>query len=487
MRAIHPPLECLPLYGAASSRAIEQHHAHLPLMERAGLAVAKLALALWPGAGSIWVACGPGNNGGDGLVAARWLAAHGLPVHVSLSADAGTLPPDAAAAHARALAAELAIHAEPPEAVPALIVDALMGLGLSRPPTGAVAASLHRVANFAAQGVRVLAVDLPSGLMADTGTALGEHTVRADHTLSLLTLKPGLFTGAGRAHAGQVWFDDLGVSTHGVDHPADAELLGDDALHPVPRDATAHKGSQGSVRVVGGAAGMEGAARLAARAALAAGAGRVYLDALSDAPGPADPAWLELMRAGAETAVAQPGVVTLAGCGGGGAIAAHLPDLLAQAARLVLDADALNAVAASAALSQALQARTLPTVLTPHPLEAARLLGCTVLEVQADRLRAAQQLAERFGCSVVLKGSGSVIASPGRTVSVCRRGSAALASAGTGDVLAGWLAGLWAPELQADLHALCGRAVSQHGAAGEALPLRASTLIERLSATLGAA
>jgi NAD(P)H-hydrate repair Nnr-like enzyme with NAD(P)H-hydrate dehydratase domain len=147
----------------------------------------------------------------------------------------------------------------------------------------------------------------------------------------------------------------------------------------------------------------------------------------------------------------------------------------------------LNAVAGSAALTSALQARTQPTVLTPHPLEAARLLGCTVPEIQADRLRAAQNLAERYGCSVVLKGSGSVIASPGRRLGVCPRGSAALASAGTGDVLAGWLAGLWAPEPEADLHALCGRAVSQHGAAGEALPLRASTLIERLSATLGAA
>ncbi|MEO3692805.1 NAD(P)H-hydrate dehydratase [Roseateles paludis] len=487
MRALHPPLERMPLYGAASSRAIERQNTHLPLMERAGLAVAKLALALWPGSGPIWVACGPGNNGGDGLVAARWLAAHGLPVHVSLSADAGALPPDAAAAHARALAAGLPIHAEPPDTTPALIVDALLGLGLSRPPAGAVAASLHGVAKFAAQGARVLAVDLPSGLMADTGTALGEHTVRADHTLSLLTLKPGLFTGAGRAHAGQVWFDDLDVSPPGAHHPADAELLGDDALRPMPRDATAHKGSQGSVRVVGGAAGMEGAARLAARAALAAGAGRVYLDALSNAPGPADPAWPELMRAGAEPAVAQPGVVTLAGCGGGAAIATHLPGLLAQAARLVLDADALNAVAGSAALTSALQARTQPTVLTPHPLEAARLLGCTVPEIQADRLRAAQNLAERYGCSVVLKGSGSVIASPGHRLGVCPRGSAALASAGTGDVLAGWLAGLWAPEPEADLHALCGRAVSQHGAAGEALPLRASTLIERLSATLGAA
>jgi hydroxyethylthiazole kinase-like uncharacterized protein yjeF len=179
----------------------------------------------------------------------------------------------------------------------------------------------------------------------------------------------------------------------------------------------------------------------------------------------------------------------LAGCGGGDAVRAALPALLSNATRLVLDADALNAIAADSSLQSLLAARAArerATVLTPHPLEAARLLGCSAAEVQADRLEAARRLVQRFGCMVLLKGSGSVIASPRQRPNINPTGNAALATAGTGDVLAGWIAGLWAQAGDdADAHAVAVQAAFRHGLAAEdgvAAPLRASELIERMHA-----
>ncbi|MFN3862492.1 MAG: NAD(P)H-hydrate dehydratase [Roseateles sp.] len=448
MRALLPTTATLPLFGVAATRRIEARAlAHMPdLMERAGLAVAKLALGLWSGQGPVWVACGPGNNGGDGRVAARHLAAAGVPVHVG--------------------------HDAPPR--PALVIDALLGLGLNRAP------SAQLLAVFAALqdcGAPILAVDLPSGLLADTGQPAGAQAVRADHTLALLTLKPGLFTGEGRAHAGRIWFDDLGVTP---DEPATAELLGP-AARPC-RSPTSHKGSHGQVLVVGGAAGMQGAARLAARAALACGAGRVYLDLLGGAPDePADPGRIEIMRG---RLAELPHAVGVVGCGAGAAMAASLPALLQTLPRLIIDADALNAIAADAALQHLLRARPQGcTVLTPHPLEAARLLGRDTQALQSDRLASAAQLSDRFGCTVILKGSGSVVASPGHRAAVCASGGPALASAGSGDVLAGWLGGLWAQQPEADAHAIACAGVDAHGRAGQlAGVLRAGELNERLAA-----
>jgi len=447
MRPLLPTAATLPLFDLAASRRIEAHAlVHSPdLMERAGLAVAKLALALRCGEGPVWVVCGPGNNGGDGRIAARWLAQHGLPVHVGNDA-----PP-----------------------CPALVIDALLGLGLNRAPSAPMAAALAAMQGC---GAPILAVDLPSGLLADTGQPAGERAVCADHTLALLTLKPGLFTGEGRAHCGRIWFDDLGITPN---EAPTADLLGPAA--PPARGATSHKGSHGQVLVVGGAAGMQGAARLAARAALACGAGRVYLDLLGQPAGePADPGRPELMRG----ALAElPQAVGVVGCGAGPGIAGALPALLRQLPHAVLDADALNAIAVDADLQMLLRARPAgATLLTPHPLEAARLLGRDVASLQADRLAAARELAARFGCCAVLKGSGSVIASPGERPAICASGGPALATAGSGDVLAGWLGGLWAQQPGTSAHAIACAGVDAHGRAGEVDGvLRAGDLIERLS------
>ena len=448
MHPLLPKTSTLPLFDVAASRRIETRAlVHSPdLMARAGLAVAKLALALRRGDGPVWVVCGPGNNGGDGQIAARLLAQHGLPVHVGH--DAPTRP--------------------------SLVIDALLGLGLNRAPSAELLATM---AAMQACGASILAVDLPSGLLADTGQPAGERTVRADHTLVLLTLKPGLFTGEGRAHAGRLWFDDLGIAP---DEAPTADLLGP-APTP-PRSPTSHKGSHGQVLVVGGAAGMQGAARLAARAALACGAGRVYVDLLGLPPGePADPGRPELMRG----ALAElPQAVGVIGCGAGPGIAAVLPALLQQLPRAVIDADALNAIANDAALQALLRARPAgSTLLTPHPLEAARLLGRNTASLQADRLAAARELAELLACTVVLKGSGSVIASPGERPAICASGGPALATAGSGDVLAGWLGGLWAQQPLMSAHALACAGVDAHGRAGEVDGvLRAGDLIARLAA-----
>ena len=448
MHALLPTTATLPLFDAAASRRIEARAlVHAPdLMARAGLAVAKLALAIRRGAGPVWVACGPGNNGGDGRIAAQHLAAHGLTVHVD--------------------------HDAPPRA--ALVIDALLGLGLNRAPSQELLATIDAMQ---ACGAPILAVDLPSGLLADTGQPAGDRAVRADHTLALLTLKPGLFTGEGRAHCGRLWFDDLGIAP---DEAPTADLLG--PTPPPPRSATSHKGSHGQVLVVGGAPGMQGAARLAARAALACGAGRVYLDLLGvDADEVADPGRPELMH-GALAALPQ--AIGVIGCGAGADIASRLPGLLRQLPKLVIDADALNAIAADGPLQQSLRARAAgTTLLTPHPLEAARLLGRDTASLQVDRLAAARELAERLGCTVVLKGSGSVIASPGERPAICASGGPALATAGSGDVLAGWLGGLWAQRPGASAHAIACAGVDAHGRAGEVEGvLRAGDLIDRPAA-----
>lgn len=498
LQPVLPSQRGWPLHGNAASRQIEQAAlagaAPHALMARAGQAVARLAVAVAPGARRAWVACGPGNNGGDGLVAATHLHRLGWQVAVSLLGDGSRRPADAAQALVLAQQAGVRITTGLADAAAGhdLAIDALLGLGSRRAPAGDIAAAVQRLNQGQSP---VLAIDLPTGLCGDTGRLLGDAAARAAHTLALLTLKPGLFTAQGRDQAGRVWLDDLGVSP--AADTATAWLSGPQVVTGLlPGRAHAqHKGSFGDVLVLGGAPGMGGAALLAARAALAAGAGRTFLARLDGDTAP-DPQRPELMPRTPEAA-AQTGLLfratVVCGCGGGSQVGGHLAAVLAQAPRLVLDADGLNALAADPVLRAALRFRAAlgqSTVLTPHPLEAARLLGCDTAAVQADRLAQAQALADTLQATVVLKGSGSVVASPGRRPWVNPTGNARLGTGGSGDVLAGWLGGLWSQATGADAHRAAAAAVWLHGRAAEhgdlRLPLRSADLIDVMAASLPA-
>ena len=491
------------LHRVAATREIERlalaASPPFALMARAGDAVARLALAVASHAQRVVVFAGPGNNGGDGLVAATRLQAMGRAVSVVLVADTARLPADAQEALSRAHAAGVAVRVAAPGELAAagagadLVIDALLGIGVSRAPEGAIAASIERIAALRAAGARVLAVDVPSGLDADRGCAIGPAAGVADDTLCLLTAKPGLFTAEGRDHAGRVWLAPIGFDADG--HPSvDGWLVGrgDPTCVPMTRRHAQHKGSFGDVAVLGGAPGMQGAALLGARAAHAAGAGRVFIEMLgsSDASAPMlDPTRPELMwRHGWSGSAAETlrRTTVVCGCGAGDSVRAVLPRLLSIVGRIVLDADALNAIAVDPALQAQLSARArrgLSTVLTPHPLEAARLLGSTARTVQADRLTAAHSLAERYAAVAVLKGSGTVIACPGEPPRIGATGNAALATAGTGDVLAGWIGGRWAADTAVTAFDVATRAVVEHGAAAEPErtgSLRAGDLVEAL-------
>ena len=491
-----------PLHSVAATRAIEQYaQADLPahtLMQRAGLAIARLARALAPHAQCIWVACGPGNNGGDGLEAAAhlhsWATTKGKRVVVTWTGPNGPggPPENVRTAHAKAIAAGVVIAAQAPDDFD-FCIDALLGIGGrldSRRPTSAVMTQWLRL--MRASQAPCLAVDIPTGLDADTGQTadssalllIAEKTMkpkaRSIFTLSLLTLKPGLFTASGRDKCGEVWLDHLGVTSHS--HAPTAWLLGADKIPSFARThavQASHKGTFGDVAVLGGestsAGHMTGAALLAARAALHSGAGRVMVCLLSNtqATPQVDPQQPELMFRSLQ-ALDFVHQTTVCGCGGGQSIKAVLPTVLARAQALVLDADALNAIAAEPGLAAALKARAEPitprdehrqptqrTILTPHPLEAARLLGITAAEVQMDRFAAAQALADLFGVVVVLKGSGTLITAPHRTPCINASGNALLATAGTGDVLAGMVGARLASGLSA-WDAACS-AVFAHG------------------------
>ena len=513
-----------PLHGVAATRRMEEcAAAQLPpntLMQRAGLAVARLATALAPHARTIWIACGPGNNGGDGLEAAMHLQRWGRMPYVTWLGEADRAPADARAALARALDAGVRLRDQPPPVdqlgVQDVCIDALLGIGATRPPDGRMADWL---AHMASSPALRLNVDVPSGLNADTGCPASPNatyliassaypssargffgTKGRIHTLSLLTLKTGLFTAYARDACGTVWFDDLDVAL--ADAPPTACLSGAPA---VPHYAHAsNKGSRGDVAIVGGetlrpastalaeagephpaATAMAGAALLAASAALHGGAGRVYVGLLGQPQFDCDVAQPELMFRDPQ-ALPWASLTAVCGCGGGASVAALLPAILAQAPRLVLDADALNAIAHRPDLAAGVRRRAeggLATVLTPHPLEAARLLGTTAAEVQRDRLAAAQSLATRLAAVVVLKGSGTVIAAPGLAPHINPTGNGLLATAGTGDVLAGLLGARLAAGWPA-FQAACD-AVYQHGAAADAWPhghgLTAGALAKSLS------
>jgi hydroxyethylthiazole kinase-like uncharacterized protein yjeF len=471
MRAQLPPL-----YLANAMRALEaaalKHEPQARLMERAGLAAAELAreLAGGPRRG-VLVLAGPGNNGGDAFEVATHLRRWHYRVDVLFTGDAAKLPHDAAQAFAKWKAADgRLLQSPPPAAHYDLVVDGLFGIGLTRPLAEATA-DLVRAAN-ALPGTK-LALDIASGINADTGTILGA-AFRATHTITFVAGKPGLYTLDGPDHCGEVHLADLGLDAAALAPPEGELVTGAIVAAPLlARPRNFHKGLAGSLAVVGGATGMVGAALLAGRAAIRLGAGKVFLGLLTDDPPGVDYAQPELMLRKPEQLLADvPLTAVAAGPGLGTDAAAQR--VLTQALRLdlpvVLDADALNLVAAYGVLQSAVQTRKAPTLLTPHPAECARLLDATTAEVQSDRIAAAKRLAGRFKAWVALKGNGTVVASPAGRWWINASGNPGMASAGMGDVLTG-IAGALAAQGLDPGDALVA-AVHLHGAAADALVAR---------------
>lgn len=463
------------LYRSPALREIETAFADQPLMQRAGAAAAQWAVELASdGDLPVLVLAGPGNNGGDALEAARLLRERFLDVRVVCIADPAAMPADAAAARERFCAAGgTCLPGIPAEGRWGLIIDGLFGIGLSRVPEG-IYGEWIVTANQLRQrdGCPLLALDAPSGLDADNGRAW-QPAIAASHTLTFIADKPGLHTGIGPDHCGAVRVAGLEIPADRLP-PAQGAIIDRDSFAPAlqRRSCNSHKGTFGSAGILGGAHTMTGAGFLASRSALHLGAGRVYLGLVApDAP-PFDPLQPELMLRTPEGVVAAP--LTALACGPGLGNSLQANEVLEQAIRaevpLVLDADALNLLSMDPALQSAVSGRTAPTLLTPHPMEAARLLDCDPEDVHADRIGSATEIAWRYDSLVALKGCGTVVATPKSQWWINTTGNPGLASAGTGDVLTGIVTALlaqgWAPELAL----LAG--VHLHGAAADDLVAR---------------
>ena len=459
-----------PIFRIAELRAIERREANSPLMERAGAAAAKVAQGLIAGnALPPLVVAGPGNNGGDAFVVARLLRQQGREVKVVFAGSAAKLPQDAKSAHDAWIACGGSVLADIPDGVAfSLVIDGLFGIGLTRPLEGRFAALVKLINELSCP---VLALDIPSGIDSETGRILGV-AVRASHTASFMALKPGLLTLDGPDHCGEISLHDLDL---------DLALDGGQTITPAlfaeqlkPRLNNSHKGSYGSVGILGGAPGMAGAALLAGRAALQLGAGRVYVGMLQNAAGSAlaerivvDLLQPELMLRDPDSLFALSNCIAIGpGLGHSAAALALLRRAIACELPLLLDADALNLLAEHPVLLAHLAGRSAATLVTPHPAEAARLQGCEVATIQGDRRAAALALAKRLNAGVVLKGCGSVIALPDGRWFINTTGNPGLASAGTGDVLSGFAIALLAQGWPAEKALLA--AVHLHGAAADA-------------------
>lgn len=460
------------LYRAEQVRALDRAAIEqegipaLELMERAGAAAFSILRSRWPEVRSIVVLAGPGNNGGDGYVLARLAHQHQIAVRLlMLGEHQGLRGAAAAAAQAYQDAGGVAepFTRVPPDAE--LIVDALFGTGLGRPLSGTWA---EAVAQCNASRAAILALDVPSGLQADTGAILGA-AVEASATVSFIGLKQGVFTGRGPDCSGLVCFDGLRVpariyaaevlSARRIDWNQQVRLL-------PRRRRSANKGDFGHLLIIGGAAGMGGAPRLAGEAALRTGAGRV---SIATHPGHASVLNLtrpELMVHGVrepaelDALLHRSSLIALGpGLGQADWGLALFERALALDRPLVVDADGLNLLARA-------PRRRDDWVLTPHPGEAARLLDIAVSEVEADRFAAVQRLSERYGGVIVLKGAGTLITGPGmRPIAVCTQGNPGMASAGMGDALTGIIAALIGQGLEPALAAEAG--VCLHAAAGD--------------------
>lgn len=461
-----------PIYRVKELRALEAGAMQQPLMARAGLAAANVARELLAGrTARVLVLAGPGNNGGDALVVARWLRSWFFDVVVAHRGDVARFGADAEAAHRdwHAAGGTIATEWQDREAW-GLIVDGLFGIGLTRAIDGDYAKWIMRTN---ASGTPVLALDIPSGLDADTGVARAP-TIRAAATATFIALKPGLLTADGPDHCGIVSVHPLELDVRAL-MPPHGEWSTWPALKsalPAPllrAQHNVHKGSFGTLAIVGGNDGMVGAAILAGRAALYLGAGKVWVGLAGSVPPALDWAQPELMLRRAEAAVSDPCDAIVAGPGLGTDARARelLARAIAAAVPLIIDADALNLIAQDAKLAAGVTARAAPTVMTPHPVEAARLARSNTADIQSDRLGSALALATRFNAAIVLKGAGSVVAFADGMWAINGTGNAGLASGGTGDVLSGMLGALLAQGVA------CAQAVKLavglHGAAADAL------------------
>jgi hydroxyethylthiazole kinase-like uncharacterized protein yjeF len=442
------------LYNAEQVRALDAQliKAGTPaieLMERAANALWWALRRRWPQAQSLCVMAGHGKNAGDGYLLAALARRAGLHVEVLAVTEPGRLQGDVAVAFHEAQAAGVAVSLwEPGRPLEGIVVDALLGTGLS----GEVRAPYaEAIAAINASGLPVLAVDIPSGLCSDSGQILGQ-AVKAELTVTFIGLKFGLFTGQAADVVGALAFDELLADPAIIAAaPAMAQRLGPSSLPRLtPRPPTAHKGKYGQVLVVGGDHGTGGATLMSAESSLRSGAGMVALATRAEHVGAALTRLPEVMVKAVASANQLMGLIDAAdvlvvGPGlGQAAWGRSLLSALAQAPAekpQVWDADALNLLATGVV--------SLPqnSLITPHPGEAARLLGISIAEVQADRAGAAQRLARRYAAVCVLKGSGSLVAAPDGRLALCDKGHPAMATGGLGDVLSGVLGALLAQHM----------------------------------------
>lgn len=460
------------LYRAADVRELdriaieEQGIPGIQLMNRAGTALFDELCCRWPEARRIVVVCGSGNNGGDGYVVARLAKEQGFDVKLLALCDPATLSGDARTAWGAARAAGL-VTAGFDESLLAdadVVVDAIFGTGLDREVTDAWAAVIDAIN---ASGLPVLAVDIPSGLHADTGQVLGTAIV-AEATVTFIGLKCGMLTGVARDHCGAIRFDDLGVPDEVyAQRPSALQRIDWQRLKSLlpPRRRSAHKGDFGHVLIIGGNHGMAGAARLAAEAALRSGGGLTTVATRPEHVAAMAAARPEVMWHGVDSVadlqpLLQRATVVAIGPGLGQdhwaqqlfncVIEARLP--------LVVDADALNLLAAEPLKKE-------DWILTPHPGEAARLLGWSTVKVNDDRFETAAKLQQKYGGVAVLKGAGTLVSTPDDQTALCSDGNPGMAAGGMGDLLTGVIAGLLAQGMELNRAALCG--VALHAAAGD--------------------
>jgi NAD(P)H-hydrate epimerase len=453
------------------ARAIAMGTPGYTLMKRAGEGALRVLRSRWPMALRLAIVCGAGNNGGDGYVLARFAQAAGLDVRALAVTPPARLTGDARRAHDDAEASGCRLEAFEPALLRDVdvVVDAILGTGFRLPLRADALAAIEAI-NGA--GRPVLALDVPSGLDADSGAA-GAAVVRADVTVSFVALKSGLYLGAGPEYAGQVLCDELEIAPSEGAPARLLRLTDGDVARALPRRARrAHKAEFGRVLVIGGGEGMPGAVRLAGEAALRVGAGLVTVasrpEHLATIVGPRP----ELMFAALPDTAPLAGLLAVAdvvvlgpGLGRTAWAQSVFEATLAQRRSgqpLVLDADALNLLAER---SPALASDD--WVLTPHPGEAARLLGITAAAVQADRLAALDRLVRTRGGRIVLKGAGTLIGAAGAVPQICERGNPGMAIPGMGDVLTGTIAGILGQCRDAELAVAA--AVFAHASAGDAL------------------